>query len=89
MLDPRGHLTIQRGTLAPRITSLRGATLGLLDNSKRNSDILLATIGQELKDRYGVSETIETTKPSASHVVSAQLQQLLARCHAIITGVGD
>ncbi|MBV9579069.1 MAG: hypothetical protein JO057_10810 [Chloroflexi bacterium] len=89
MLDPTARPGAQAGSLAPRARSLRGATVGLLNNSKRNSDLLLEAIGRELKDQYGVAEVIELGKPSASYVVSAQLQNDLAKCHAIITGVGD
>ena len=89
MLDPTGRHGVQESTLAPRVRSLHGATVGLLNNSKRNSDLLLQVIGQELKVHYGVAEVIELGKPSASYVVSSQLQEDLARCHAIITGVGD
>jgi hypothetical protein len=89
MLDPTARPGAQAGTLAPRTRSLQGATVGLLNNSKRNSDLLLEAIGCELREHYGVAEVIELGKPSASYVVSAQLQSDLARCHAIITGVGD
>lgn len=89
MLDPTARPGGQTGALAPRARSLQGATVGLLNNSKRNSDLLLEAIGSELKNHYGVAEVIELGKPSASYVVSAQLQADLAKCHAIITGVGD
>ena len=89
MLDPTARPGAQAGTLAPRARSLQGATVGLLNNSKRNSDLLLEAIGWELKKHYGVAEVIELGKPSASYVVSTQMQDDLARCHAIITGVGD
>jgi hypothetical protein len=89
MLDPTARQGARAGTLAPRAGSLEGATIGLLNNSKRNSDLLLDAIGQELKKHYGVAEVIELGKPSASYVVSPQQQEDLARCHAIITGVGD
>jgi hypothetical protein len=89
MLDPTGKHGAQAGTLAPRTRSLEGATVGLLNNSKRNSDLLLEAIGCELKEHYGVAEVIELGKPSASYVVSPEMQKDLARCHVIITGVGD
>jgi len=89
MLDPTSRPGVKASTLAPRARSLQGAAVGLLNNSKRNSDLLLEAIGEELKQRYGVAEVIELGKPSASIVVSPKLQEDLARCHVIITGVGD
>ena len=90
ILDPRGQAKSRTGTLAPRTRGLEGATVGLLNSTKRNSDLLLAALGRELMARYGVKELIEVAKPTFSLPVPPnQLADLAARCHFIITGVGD
>ena len=90
ILNPTGQSQTRAGTLAPRTRSLEGATVGLLNSTKRNSDLLLAALGQELVARYGVKELVEATKPTFSlPVPRAQLEELAAKCHFIITGVGD
>jgi hypothetical protein len=41
--------------LAPRLPSLRGARLGLIDNSKHNADAFLHTLETILTRDYGVA----------------------------------
>jgi hypothetical protein len=90
ILDPRGQRRTEPGVLAPRKGSLQGATVGLLNSTKRNSDILLAAIGEELVKHYGAREVIERSKPTFSLPVPAALaDELVDRCDVIITGVGD
>ena len=90
ILNPTGQSQTRKGTLAPRTRSLEGATVGLLNSTKRNSDLLLAAIGRELQTRYGVKEVIEVAKPTFSlPVPKGQLEDLAAKCHFIVTGVGD
>jgi len=90
ILNPTGQSQTRKGTLAARTGSLEGATVGLLNSTKRNSDLLLAAIGRELQARYGVKQVIEVAKPTFSlPVPKGQLEELSAKCHFIITGVGD
>jgi len=90
ILDPSGRKPAEMGTLAPRKGTLDGATVGLLNSTKRNSDILLAAIGMELREQYGVKAVIERSKPTFSLPVPAPLADELAEeCDYIVTGVGD
>jgi hypothetical protein len=90
ILDPSGRRRAEQGTLAPRKGSLDGATVGLLNSTKRNSDILLTAIGMELREQYGVKDVIERTKPTFSLPVPALLADEMAeKCDYVITGVGD
>ncbi|MDE3076807.1 MAG: hypothetical protein KGJ86_15425 [Chloroflexota bacterium] len=90
ILDPTGRHSAEQAKLASRTGSLKGATVGLLNSTKRNSDILLAAIGAELKQRYGVKEVVECAKPTFSLPAPPPLvDELAAKCHYIITGVGD
>ncbi|MDE3074244.1 MAG: hypothetical protein KGJ86_02345 [Chloroflexota bacterium] len=90
ILDPTGQGEDQQRSLARRSASLRGATVGLLNSTKRNSDLLLAALGAELVERYGVKELVERSKPTFSVPAPDPLiEEMAARCHIIITGVGD
>jgi hypothetical protein len=42
--------------MAPRVASLQGARLALLDNSKLNAGATLAAVGRLLQQRYGVAQ---------------------------------
>lgn len=90
ILDPTGGSTGTRHPLAPRPSSLNGMTIGLLDSSKRNSDILLAELGSLLVTRYGAKDTMQRAKPTFTVPAPAALvDEMAARCHVVVTGVGD
>ena len=90
IIDPTSRRNVEAGSLAPRKGSLQGATVGLLNSTKRNSDILLAAVGEELKERFGVKELIEVSKPTFSLPAPPKLvDELVEKCDIVITGVGD
>jgi hypothetical protein len=90
IIDPTSRRAAEPGTLAPRKGTLEGATIGLLNSTKRNSDILLHAIGMELKEMYGVKEVIEVSKPTFSLPAPPKLvDELVEECDVVITGVGD
>ncbi|MDE3076760.1 MAG: hypothetical protein KGJ86_15190 [Chloroflexota bacterium] len=90
MMDPRGGAATAQRTLAPRVGTLRGATIGLLGNAKRNSDVVLAEIGTILVRNYGAKEAIFRSKPNPSYLASTELvDELAASCDVVIAGVGD
>lgn len=50
LLDPTGDAgRAADTTLAPRLRSLRGLTVGLLDNTKPNAAVALAAVARELE----------------------------------------
>jgi len=64
--------------------------LGLLTNGKVNADRLLDLVREGLEARYRVREVIARAKPSASRVADpAMLEELAARCDAVVTAIGD
>ena len=76
--------------LSPRPVDLRGKRLGLLDNSKANSEVILHTIARLLDDQFGFADIFYTKKHSASLPPYPEVMADLHR-HAdiIITGIGD
>ena len=55
LLDPTREVGAGHMAYAPRPSSLKGKTVGLIENTKYNSDRLLEMIGQILVDDYGVA----------------------------------
>jgi hypothetical protein len=47
---------------APRPMDLAGKVVGLLDNTKEQADVILETIGQALREKYGVADVIMRRK---------------------------
>lgn len=77
-------------TLAERPTDLRGKRLGLLDNSKANSDAILRAIAEILNDKYEFSDIFYVKKHSSSLPPKPELMtQLQMRADLIVTGIGD
>ena len=75
---------------APRLDNLEGKTAGLLDNSKPNADKVLDRVGAVLERRYGVASVVTARKKDASTVAELEiLDDLVRRCHFVVTGVGD
>ena len=67
LVDPTGtDPGITPLDLSPRPTDLRGKRLGLLDNSKANSDVILHAIARILNEQYEFADVFYTKKHSAS-----------------------
>jgi hypothetical protein len=90
ILDPTVGAVSEPTRLAPRLDTLEGKVVGLLDNTKLNSDQFLVHLQETLSREYGVAGFISRRKRGASNVAAAELLDELARgCDAVITAVGD
>jgi hypothetical protein len=91
LLDPTGMADdAQDATLSPRPVSLSGLTLGLLDNTKPNSTMLLEEIAAQLRAHYGAGEAKLYTKDYFGTPVSDELlARIVDECDVVITAVGD
>lgn len=90
VLDPTTEPEPLTAARLPRPRSLAGLRVGLLDNGKLNAGRFLELLGEELKARHGVAETILLRKPNASRIVpEAMAAELAGRCDVVIAAVGD
>jgi hypothetical protein len=92
ILDPTGGAAPVHGDalLATPRARLRGATIGLLDNTKHNASLFLSEVGRLLVDRYGAAGVVARTKLAfAQPVPDDLLDELATSCQAVVTGVGD
>ena len=91
ILDPTGAGDLASdSTLAPRLTSLEGTTLALLDNGKPNGSVLLAEIASYLQSEYGVRDVVMFTKSYfGTPVEPTQMQEILATCNFAVAAIGD
>ena len=75
---------------APRPKSLAGLRVGLVDNSKFNSDQLLTRIAGILEREQGVKTHIMRRKKSAGIQPSPEIiAEFKANCDVVVAGVGD
>jgi hypothetical protein len=90
VLNPAAEDVAEPQRLAPRLSSLQGRTVGLIDNHKRNADIYLEELSRLLQERYGVSQVVTYRKISQSLPTAGEvLDQLAGECDAIIHAVAD
>ena len=77
-------------TRAARPRSLEGLRVGLIENTKFNSDRLLLKIGEILKAEHGVAETHLFRKHNSSVPAHQEIIDDLTRtCDVMVAGIGD
>jgi hypothetical protein len=75
---------------APRLASLAGTRLGIIDDSKRNADVLLEELADLLRTRYEITDVKWHRKPSASRPADpAAIRELAEECDSVIIAIGD
>jgi hypothetical protein len=91
LLDPTGDDDrVTDTTLAPRLGSLRGLTVGLLENTKPNASALLSAVAAELKRRHGLRASVMYTKSYfGTPAEESLIQRILHNCDFAVAGIGD
>jgi len=90
VFDPTTAPKEQALRYAPRPTSLQGKKVGLVENTKFNSDKLLLKIGTILQEEYGVQGVMLRRKRSSGVPAHEEIiRDILAECDAVVAGVGD
>jgi len=88
--DPTIETKSRRIEFAPRPKSLKGLRVGLVDNSKFNSNQVLERVGKLLERDYGVTTQIMRRKRSAGIPASPEIiAEFKANCDFVVAGVGD
>lgn len=90
VFDPTDGPAPRAFTQADRPASLEGRVIGILDNGKAKSDLLLRGVQELLRTEAGVKDLFVLRKPSAYRPApDEQLDELARRADAVITGIGD
>jgi hypothetical protein len=91
LLDPTGDSDRAADTtLAPRLGSLRGLTVGLLENTKPNASVVLSAVARELERTHGLRASVMYTKSYfGTPVEQSLIQRILHNCDFAVAGVGD
>ena len=89
VLDPRLDAEGGAMTLAPPLSSLEGATIGLLDNAKIGTAVLYDHVQDILASRFGVREFIRRRKPDSSRPAPHEMLGELRAADAVISAIGD
>jgi flavorubredoxin len=90
ILDPTTEAATQTIAYSPRPTALAGKRVALIQNTKYNSDRLLARIGDLLKAEYGVAEWRMYNKHNASVPAHAEIiEEVKKSADVMVAGIGD
>ncbi|HKX50870.1 MAG TPA: hypothetical protein VJQ48_10625 [Candidatus Binatia bacterium] len=92
ILSPEGKARIssERIPALPRFRDLNGKTVGFLDNSKPNNDLLQSRFEQLLRQNCDVGGVVRRRKLTAQQgAPKAYLDELAAQSDVVISGLGD
>ena len=72
-----------------RPKSLEGLVIGLYDNTKEQADIILEAAGADLKQRYGIKETlsfrgVHYSKPAPLETI----EEMARKCDIVLCALG-
>jgi hypothetical protein len=87
-LDPTSERSLAIRARVPRLDSLAGKTVGLLDISKPRGNVFLDRLEAKLRDRG--AETVRFVKPTFTKPAPVDLRHEIAtRCDAVIEALAD
>jgi len=90
VFDPTTEAKEQTVAFVPRPDSLRNLRIGLVENTKYNSDKLLVRIAAILEKEYGAKSHIMRSKHNSGVPAHKEIiDEYTANCDVVIAGVGD
>jgi len=90
LFDPTSPPSPRAASLAPRPVQLEGLRIGLVENTKINSEVILLKLADRLHRRFGMRVTLLDRKRSPSHeVTEAAVAALRRQADFVVSGIGD
>lgn len=90
VFDPTVEAKERPITFVARPKSLRNLRIGLVDNTKFNSDRLLNRIATILEQEYGAKSHVIRAKHNASVPAHQDIiNEFVSQCDVVIAGIGD
>ncbi len=90
LLDPTDKVERAAKAFAPRLDTLAGKTIGLLDISKAKGSFFLDRVEEVLREQYGVKDVLRRMKPTVTRPAPAPLKaELTEKCDAVIEALSD
>jgi hypothetical protein len=88
LLDPTAELQSSARQLLPRLSSIAGSTIGLLDISKPRGKEFLDEVQKHLE--LAGASVKRYTKPTFTRIAPTELtQRISVECDAVIEGLAD
>ncbi len=90
VFDPTTEVKEKAIAFVPRPESLRNLRIGLVENTKYNSDTILLKIAAILEQEHGASRHILTRKHNSGVPAHEEIiDEIKANCDVVIAGIGD
>ena len=89
ILDPTIPTGRERIDYAARPARLQGLRIGLIENTKKNSEAVLRKVAERLAKRYGMTLEVLLHKDQRAPLKDSQVIELKGTVDFAITGVGD
>jgi hypothetical protein len=74
--------------VSPRLTTLAGRTIGIVNNSWHCMDVVTEELRAALYADYAVGEVVEVKISAAQTLPVPELERLAATCDAVVVGIG-
>ena len=81
---PRAHIDY-----APRPKSFDGLRIGLIENTKKNSEAVLRKLAEKAARTHGMTMEVLVHKSQRAPLTDTQIAELKGRTNFAIVGVGD
>jgi len=89
-LDPTDKVDYGEKAFAPRLDTLAGKTIGLLDINKAKGSFFLDRVEEVLREQYGVKDVLRRKKSSPGRLVPEAVKaELREKCDAVIEALSD
>ena len=91
LVNPFDEAKREPGKPAPRLDTLRGKTVALLDISKPGGSFFLDRLEHLLRERYGVAGVVRESKPTYTKPAPREVLDRIRRAqvHAAIEALAD
>ena len=89
VLDPTAGEAAATGKLAPRLSTLRGKTVGFISNGKVGTKGFFAHLDRILREEHGVANVVSRTKSNYSAPADTHIADEIKQWDAVISGIGD
>ena len=90
LLDPTSQVEQTKKDFAPRLETLAGKTIGLLDINKAKGEFFLDRLEEVLHEQYGVKEVLRRRKLTPGRTVPVDVKkELEEKCDAVIEALSD
>jgi hypothetical protein len=89
VLDPTNETRAAVASLAPRLSTLQGKTVGIITNAKEGTRGYFTHLERLLRAEMGVAEVVWREKSNYSAPADAHIVKEITNWHAVFAGVGD